>query len=122
MESGGWLLCEVAGKSAQEIMREPHIVGVTREMDSGRPGSWVGTLFDYNPPQILFSRGQQRLLLSALSGGGTISGSPIRKVLSAHVLPTSARPTLDRVGPSFGLEAAGDERGSTYNVGWRFNP
>jgi hypothetical protein len=51
-----------------EIIRKPHIVGVTREIERRRPGSWVGALFDYHPPQIGFSRGEQRLLLSALSG------------------------------------------------------
>jgi hypothetical protein len=52
----------------REIIRKPHIVGVTRKIDQSRPGSWVGALFDYHPPQIGFSRGEQRLLLSALSG------------------------------------------------------
>ena len=53
----------------QEVIRRPHIVGVTRDVEFGRAGSWVGTLFDYHPPQIGFSRGERRLLLSALSGG-----------------------------------------------------
>jgi DNA-binding NarL/FixJ family response regulator len=42
---------------------------VTREIERSRPGSWVGALFDYHPPQIGFSRGEQKQLLSALSGG-----------------------------------------------------
>jgi hypothetical protein len=53
----------------QEVIRRPHIVGVTRDVEFGRAGSWVGTLFDYHTPQIGFSRGEQKLLLSALSGG-----------------------------------------------------
>ena len=53
----------------QEVIRQPHIVGVTRDVESGRPGSWVGTLFDYHPPKCGFSRREQALLLSALSGG-----------------------------------------------------
>jgi hypothetical protein len=52
----------------QEVVRRPHIVGLTRDLESGRAGSWVGTLFDYHPPQLGFSPGEQRLLLSALSG------------------------------------------------------
>lgn len=30
--------------------------------------SWVGALFDYHPPKLGLSRGEQRLLLSALPG------------------------------------------------------
>jgi hypothetical protein len=56
-------------KDPREIIRKPHIVGVTRDIEHGRPGTWVGAIFDYHPPQIGFSRGEQRLLLSALSGG-----------------------------------------------------
>ena len=55
-------------KHPQEIIRKPHILGVTREIEHQRPGSWVGALFDYHPPRIGFSRGEQRLLLAALSG------------------------------------------------------
>lgn len=55
-------------KDPRKILREPHILGVTSEIDRSRPGSWVGTLFDYHAPQIGFSRGEQKLLLSALSG------------------------------------------------------
>ncbi len=59
---------ESLAKEPLEILRKPHILGVTREIEHQRPGSWVGALFDYHPPQIGFSRGEQRLLLSALSG------------------------------------------------------
>jgi len=52
----------------REFIRKPHIVGMTKEIERRRPGSWVGALFDYRPPQIGFSRSEQRLLLSALSG------------------------------------------------------
>jgi hypothetical protein len=53
----------------QEVIGRPHVVGVTRDVESGRPGSWVGTLFDYHPPKCSFSRSEQRLLLRALVGG-----------------------------------------------------
>ena len=58
---------ESLGKNPREILREPHLVGVTREIERGRPGTWVGALFDYHPPQLGFSPSEQRLLLSALS-------------------------------------------------------
>jgi hypothetical protein len=66
LESGKYL--ESSEIDPQKIIRKPHIVGVTREIERSRPGSWVGSLFDYHPPQIGFSRGEQRLLLSALPG------------------------------------------------------
>jgi hypothetical protein len=57
-----------AGKSAEEFVRKPHVVGITRELEFGRFGSWVGTLFDYQPPRFGFSRSEQRLLQAALAG------------------------------------------------------
>jgi len=55
-------------RDLQEFVREPHIVGVTRDLEHGRPGSWVGALFDYHPPRLGFSPREQRLLQSALEG------------------------------------------------------
>ena len=73
---GGGLLWDAAqgryvrslGKDLAEVFREPHIVGTTPEVESGRPGSGVGPLFDYRRPELGFSRGEQRLLLAALPG------------------------------------------------------
>jgi len=45
---------------------QPHLVGITRELENVRPGSWIGTLFNYRPPRFGFSRGEQQLLQSAL--------------------------------------------------------
>ena len=56
-------------KNHHEVIRRPHIVGVTHDIEFGRPGSWVGTLFDYHQPKCGFSQREQSLLLSALSGG-----------------------------------------------------
>jgi len=53
----------------QEIFREPHVFGVTRDIARRRPGSWLSVLFDYHTPQFGFSRGEQRLLQLALGGG-----------------------------------------------------
>lgn len=57
---------------AEEIVRNPHIIGITREIESKDPeswvGSWVGTLFDYHPPRFGFSPREQRLLSLALTG------------------------------------------------------
>jgi hypothetical protein len=54
--------------SPEELVYEPHLIGITRELESGRLGSWVGNLFDYHPPRFGFSPSEQRLLLSALAG------------------------------------------------------
>jgi hypothetical protein len=64
---GGYI--ETLENHPREIISKPHILGVTREIEHNRPGTWVGALFDYHPPKLGFSRGEQRLLLSALSGG-----------------------------------------------------
>jgi DNA-binding CsgD family transcriptional regulator len=55
-------------KDPHELIRTPHILGVTRDADRSRYGSWVGSLFEYRPPRMGFSPGEQRLLLAALSG------------------------------------------------------
>jgi DNA-binding CsgD family transcriptional regulator len=75
LETGGRLWDPKAGRYAEsfredprKLIAKPHIVGVTQEMESARHGSWVGALFDYSPPKIGFSPGEQRLLLLALSG------------------------------------------------------
>jgi hypothetical protein len=50
-------------KGVEEFARNPQIVGITRELEFGRPGSWVGSLFDYRPPRFWFSASEQRLLI-----------------------------------------------------------
>ena len=75
MDSGGMFWDAVEGRYQSRLGKEPalvfeqpHLVGITRELEAGRPGSWVGVLFNYQPPRLLFTRGEQRLLLSALPG------------------------------------------------------
>ena len=57
------------GIDFRQLAREPHIVGITRELAVQQFGSWISSLFRYEPPRFGFSRGEQRLLLSALAGG-----------------------------------------------------
>jgi DNA-binding CsgD family transcriptional regulator len=47
---------------------EPHVVGLTRDLELERPGSLIGRLFYYHPPRFGFSRSEQRLLILALTG------------------------------------------------------
>src|SRR3984893_14101800 len=80
LQTGGLLWNPLAGryvksfkKDPKEIIRKPHVIGVTREIELARPDSWacswVGALFDYHPPQCGFTRSEQRMLLMALDGG-----------------------------------------------------
>ena len=59
-------------KDPEEIVRKPHLLGASREIELDRRGSWnaswVGALFYYQPPQCGFSRSEQRMLLFALNG------------------------------------------------------
>jgi len=57
------------GIGAEQLVREPHIVGITRELALQQFGSWISSLFRYQPPRFGFTRREQRLLLSALVGG-----------------------------------------------------
>ena len=53
-------------------MAKPHVVGTIRDWElSGSGdwhGSWVGTLFDYQPPVLGLNRSEQRMLSFALPG------------------------------------------------------
>ena len=57
---------------AEEIALRPHVVGVRRKELLERPdlsaASWVGSLFDYQPPVLGFNRSEQRVLAAALKG------------------------------------------------------
>jgi hypothetical protein len=61
-----------SSEDPREVIRKPHVLGVTRELEfRGRgawAGSWTGGLFDYHPPILGFSPAEQRLLAAALPG------------------------------------------------------
>jgi hypothetical protein len=77
-KTGGYFWDPFAGaytstltKTPGEILASPHVLGMTRELDAERgtwSGSWVGNLFDYHPPNLGLSRGEQRMLSIALPG------------------------------------------------------
>src|SRR5579872_614602 len=73
-KTGGYLWNAEAGRycdfwedDLNQIIMRPHVAGLTREMALADPGSWIGSLFVYRPPQFGFNRSEQRLLLSALN-------------------------------------------------------
>jgi DNA-binding CsgD family transcriptional regulator len=53
----------------EEIVKRPHLIGLSREIEMRKPGSLVGMLFHYDAPHFGFSVSEQRLLLAALRGG-----------------------------------------------------
>jgi len=55
-------------QNLERIFIEPHLAGLTREAATRRKGSWLGSLFVYQPPRLWFSRGEQRLLFAAMGG------------------------------------------------------
>jgi hypothetical protein len=55
--------------NAQNFGDKPRNVGMPRDQALTYGGSWLGSLFLYAPPQLGLSRGEQRLLVSALAGG-----------------------------------------------------
>jgi hypothetical protein len=54
-----------------QVVAAPHVIGITREIEFNRPGSWAGALFRYNPPRCCFSRRERQLLLLALAEAAT---------------------------------------------------
>jgi hypothetical protein len=73
-------------KGKTEFARSPHVVGITRELELGRPGSWVGSLFDYQPPRFYFSAGEQGMLTCTISDA-TRTNPALAKTLGVS-LPT----------------------------------
>ena len=76
LKCGGLLLNPKDGRytdsiqdEPQELLRKPHVIGMTRELALRQSGSWAGALFLYHPPKFGFNRSEQRLLLSAIAGG-----------------------------------------------------
>jgi len=49
-----------------EVLAEPHLAGLTRELAMARVGTWIGSLFVYQPPQFRFRPSEQCLPLAAL--------------------------------------------------------
>jgi DNA-binding CsgD family transcriptional regulator len=76
LNTGGLLWSGTAGgyvvpppESRKSLVWEPHILGLTRELALDQVGSWVGSLFIYQPPQFGLRPSEQRLLMTALEGG-----------------------------------------------------
>jgi DNA-binding CsgD family transcriptional regulator len=55
-------------QNPDRVFEQPHLAGLTREAATRRKGSWLGSLFLYQPPRLGFSRGEQQLLFAAMGG------------------------------------------------------
>jgi hypothetical protein len=60
---------ETMDRPPHELIHEPHLIGLTRELAQRRIGTWASTLFAYQPARFAFRTSEQRLLLTALWGG-----------------------------------------------------
>jgi hypothetical protein len=65
-KSGGFV--EIPEAAPEKLVGEPHVIGVSRDLALAVTGSWIASMFLYQPPRFGFSPSQQRLMLSALGG------------------------------------------------------
>jgi DNA-binding CsgD family transcriptional regulator len=108
-------------ESRKRLLSEPHILGLTRELALGSQiGSWVGSLFNYQPPLFGLRPSEQRLLTTALEGGTDeelakdlgISLSAVKKawrtiyqrIAGSRPAPIPDEPTVLRWGGKRGKE------------------
>ena len=83
-------------QKAQEVIVNPHVFGLTRELAAGQIGSWVASLFIYQPPRFGFRPSEQRLLLAA-HGGGTDEELSDELKISLSAVKKTWRAIYDRI-------------------------
>ena len=103
MNTGGLVLSPTGARygesmkaNAQELIGSPHFLGLTRELALAQIGSWVASLFIYQPPRFGFRPSEQRLLLAAL-GGGTDEELSDELKLSLSAVKKTWRTIYDRI-------------------------
>ncbi len=67
-------------RGTKQLAKTPHIVGITRELEFARLGSWVGSLFEYHPPRCGFSHSERRLLICANSNRSSTNAALARNL------------------------------------------
>jgi hypothetical protein len=140
LKSGGMLLNPADGEwsdsqtmGQRDVVKEPHVIGLSRETEQRRPGSLVGMLFDYEPPRFGFNASEQRLLLAALSGGTdeqlsrqlSVSLSAVKKTWRAiYSRVASGAPELipDNSPPGLRVQDRGREKKQTLIAYLREHP
>jgi hypothetical protein len=78
---------------------EPQFVGVNKEVADRLRGSGLTALFDFKPPILGFTRGEQRLLNCALEGG-TDEEISDRLIISQSAIKKAWRTAYERVDAS----------------------
>lgn len=106
-----------ANGSLDQVFERPHHIGLTRKLALSRVGTWLGSLFVYQPPVCGFRPSEKHLLLAALRGGTdqelacelSISLSAVKKMwLSIYERVSTHLPSLL---PSRASMPEGSERG-----------
>jgi len=105
IRSGGMVFSALGGhyadspdKPLREVFAAPHIVGLTRELAKARFGTWIASLFVYQPPQFGFRPSEKRLLVVALQGG-TDEDLASALEISLSAVKKAWRSIYDRVTP-----------------------
>ena len=119
--SGGFLwrrdhFEDFGNRALEELVREPHVIGVSRDLALMPPGSWIASMFLYKSPCFGFNPSEQRLLLSGLEGG---TDEELAKILGISIATVKKRwrAIYDRVAscaPELALyeeQEPGPERG-----------
>jgi hypothetical protein len=101
---------------AEDFSDQPRNVGMPRDLALTHGASWVGSLFLYAPPQIGFSRAEQRLLAAALAGGtdGELSD---KLGISLFAVKKTWRMIYDRVADCLPELVPGNLRGDVETQG-----
>jgi len=105
-------------KADAAILWTPHVFGLSRELALSKM-SWISSLFHHEPPRIVFSGSEQRLLLAALRGGTdeelsdelTISLSAVKKAWISIYDRAAMRLPKSILGNGNGCERGEGERG-----------
>jgi len=103
LDTGNLLFCGqkkryIAPREEQRrnLLQEPHIIGITRDLAAQRPGAWISELFKYDQPNLHLNRGQRRLLIAAMNGAVDVELADQLKV-SVAVVKKTWRDIYDRV-------------------------
>jgi DNA-binding NarL/FixJ family response regulator len=85
------------GTTPDELLNEPHVLGLSRDLASKLGGSWGASAFLYHAPRFCFSRSEQRLLSCGL-GGGTDQEIADKLGISLVAVRKRWRAIYERVG------------------------
>jgi DNA-binding CsgD family transcriptional regulator len=81
----------------EKLVKEPHVLGLSRDLACKLSGSWGASAFLYHPPRFGFSRSEQRLLSCGL-GGGTDQEIADKLGISLVSVKKTWRAVYQRVG------------------------